>query len=315
MTLPASALQGLVLFLLMAAGFAAARLKVLGADATRGLSRFVIDFCLPALIVVSMQRPFSAELRDQALRALIVSVGVYALSIPLAFAASALYRGAGPGELGAHRFAMCFSNVAFMGFPVMASIFGQESLFTVAVYNMPFQFLAFSVGIAIVSGRRGNPGAARPPLRKRALALLNAPIVATCAGFVLFLLSWKVPEPLYSAMNLLGSTTTPLSMAVIGAILGRARILGVLGNPRAWLTSAYRLVVLPLLAWLALRALGLRGLDLAVPVVIAAMPAAANTALLASVYGGDEETASGLTFLSTALSLVTIPLVVGLLFR
>jgi predicted permease len=296
----------------MAVGFAAGKAKILTRDTTRAISKFIVDFTLPAIIAISMQRPFSPELRDQAFRILGISAIVYAASFPLAFAATALYRKASPRELGVHRFAMCFSNVAFMGFPVAESILGRESLFIVSIYNIPFQLLAFSVGIAMIAGKPKAAETGKPATLAALKALLNPAIVAAFVGFGLFLGSVRIPDPLYSALDLLGGMTTPLAMALIGAILSQTRLGGVLGNPRVWTTTVYRLAVHPLLVLLLAKALGLTGMELSVPVLVSAMPAAANSTILAGVYGGDDVTASGLVFVSTAASLATIPLVAAL---
>ncbi|TFG83808.1 MAG: AEC family transporter [Spirochaetales bacterium] len=317
-TLPPSVTQSLILFFLMAAGFVAGKAGILRGEAVRGLSRFLLDFTLPALIIVSMQRPFTPDLRDQALRVLGLSVLVYAASFPLAFAFTALYRRAPIAEKGVHRFAMCFSNVGFMGFPVAESVLGRESLFMVSIYNIPFQVLAFSVGVALVRATRDgsseNPNGRRSILSLSSLkALLNPAILAALVGFALFLFSVRIPEPLFSSLELLGGTTTPLAMAIIGAVLAGTKLGGLLGNPRLWITTGYRLALHPFLVFLLAKALGLTGLELAVPVLIAAMPVAANTTILAGVYGGDAVNASGLVFVSTVLSLATIPLLANLL--
>ncbi len=298
--------QSLILFLLMAAGFAAGKAGVLKQETVRSLSRFLMDFTLPALILMSMQTPFSPELRDRAFRLLGVSAAVYGLSFPLAYAATALYRRADGPELGVHRFAMCFSNVAFMGFPVAEAVLGRESLFMVSIYNIPFQVLAFSVGAVIVSGG----GRAR---LERAKPLLNPAILAALAGFCLFLFSVRIPDPLRSALELTGSMTTPLAMAIIGATLAGTGLGGMLGNPRLWATTAYRLVLHPLIVLGLARLAGLDGLELAVPVLIASMPVAANTTILANVYGGDAPTSGALVFVSTLLSLFSIPVIARLI--
>jgi len=302
-------MQSLILFLLICAGFAAGKLGAIKGDTVKSLSRFLVDFTLPAIIIISMQRPFSPALRDQSIRILVISSVVYALSFPLAYAASAAYRKAGRAELGVHRFAMCFSSVAFMGFPVAESLLGRESLFVISIYNIPFQLLAFSVGIVMIAGKRTDGPRGIGAIK----SLLNPAIVSALIGFALFLGSVRIPDPLYSAMDLLGGMTTPLAMIVIGAILAQTRLGGVLGNPRLWMTTAYRLGVHPLLVFAAAKAVGLSGMELAVPVLVSAMPVAANSTILAGVYGGDDVTASGLVFASTLLSLVTIPLIGALL--
>ena len=309
--LPPSVTQSLILFLLMAGGFGASKAGILKGDTLRSLSRFIVDFTLPALIVVSMQRPFSPELRNQAFRILGISAVVYAASFPLAYAAVALYRKADAPEKGVHRFAMCFSNVGFMGFPVAESILGHDSLFMVSIYNIPFQLLTFSVGIVMIAGRARSEGRFNPFASLK--VLLNPSIASAFVGFALFLFSVRIPDPLYTALDLFGGMTTPLAMAVIGAVLAQTRIGSVLANPRIWLTTAYRLAIHPLLVLALAKALGLSGMELAVPVLVSAMPVAANSTILAGVYGGDQVSASGLVFVSTLLSLATIP-VVALLF-
>lgn len=314
--------QNLILFILMGIGFIAGKMGILSAAVNRGLSRFILDFTLPAVIVTSMQVPFSPELRNLALGTLGVSAAVYALSFALAYALVALYRKAPMPEKGVHRFAMCFSNVGFMGFPVAEAILGRESLFMVSIYNIPFQLLAFSVGILMIAGVKRDKGAqpagdgsqseARPG-PGTARSLINPAVLSALVGFALFLFSVRLPGPLMSALTILGETTTPLAMALIGATLASSSIKPILGNRRIWLTSLYRLAVHPLLVLGLGRLLGLSGLGLAVPVLIAAMPVAANTTILAGVYGGDAVSSGGLVFLSTVLSLGSIPLIMALL--
>jgi len=311
--MPPSMMQSLILFLLISTGFGAGKAGVIKGDTVRALSRFLVDFTLPALIIISMQRSYTADLRNQALRVLVISSLVYAASFPLAYAATRLYRGAGKPELGVHRFAMCFSNVGFMGFPVAESLLGRESLFIVSIYNIPFQILAFSVGVVMIAGKGEHTASARGWRGSSLKVLLNPAISSALIGFALFLGSVRIPDPLYSAMDLLGGMTTPLAMVVIGVVLSQTGFSSVFGNPRLWFTTAYRLALHPLLVYLFAKAIGLGGLELAVPVLVSAMPVAANSTILAGVYGGDSATASGLVFVSTILSLATIPLI-GWLF-
>jgi len=316
--MPASISQSVILFILMATGFAAARMGVFNGDSKKSLSRLLVDFTLPALIIVSMQKPFTPDLRDQALRVLALSTVVYALSFPLAFLLTSPYKKASPKEKGVHRFAVCFSNVGFMGFPIAQAILGKDSLFMVSVYNIPFQVLAFSAGILLITGNQaaGRKGRRDPDSApsakgfvKSVLKLANPAIISALLGFALFIFSIKIPSLLFTSMQLLGDTTTPLAMVLIGANLAATRLGSLFGNRRLWTTSAFRLALLPALVYLLAKAAGLQGLELSVPVLIAAMPVAANSSILATVYDGDADTASALVFLSTVLSLISIPLV------
>jgi len=301
-----AALQTFALALLIAAGFAAGKLGYLDERASRGLSKFLVNFIIPALVVSSMQRPFTIELRDEALRALAVSLCVYAASFPLAFLYVKAIR-AKAGARGAHAFGAVFSNVAFMGFPVMEALYGRDSLFALSVYNIPFQILAFSVGPYLLTRSAGSAS------RLRTSSFATPSAIAAILGFALFAGGVTLPPVLMRPLELLGEVTTPLSMALIGAILSRARLGRLARDPRLYATAAYRLLAFPLAVYAALSAIGFGGRELAMPVLIAAMPVAANSAILAEAYGGDAETASALVFVSTLASLLTIPLIASLL--
>ena len=62
-----------------------------------------------------------------------------------------------------------------------------------------------------------------------------------------------------------------------------------------------------------LKACGVNAMLIDVSVLMAAMPAGSTTAMLAASYDGDAPFASGMIFMSTLLSMVTLPLI-GLLF-
>ncbi|MDA8411857.1 MAG: AEC family transporter, partial [Treponema sp.] len=77
MSLPPSAIQIFILFLLMAAGFVAGKMRILDEETVKKLSRFLVVFVVPCLIVVSMQKPLSPELRSRAFLVLGLSFATY----------------------------------------------------------------------------------------------------------------------------------------------------------------------------------------------------------------------------------------------
>lgn len=292
--------QVLVLFFLMAIGWVARAAKAIDDAAIDKFSGFVINVTLPALIVTSLQRPFTEALLKESALVLGLSFAVYGLSFAFAAFLPELF-GVEKRSRGVYRVAVAFSNVGFMGFPVVELVFGQDALFLLAVYNVPFNLLAFSVGAWLIA----RDGGSKVGLNWK--MFVNVNVVATIVGFVLFLFSIKFPPALGKTLKLTGDVTTPLSMIAIGAILGRMKLHSVLGHWRVWVFSAIRLLVLPAAVYAALYFAGVRGLLLSLPPLVAAMPVAANASILASVYKGDLESGSLLVFLSTLLSVLTIP--------
>jgi predicted permease len=299
----------------MAIGFACGKFRILGPEAVRGISSLIIKLALPALILTSLQRPFSPELLSVSLQTLLVATCFYAAIIALSLLAVRLLR-APAGQSGVFAFALAFSNCGFIGFPVVTSILGPDALFLVAIHNTLFNILAFSLGIVIVS-RSAKPGAAvghdeagaAAPRPKIALShILNNNVIAVVAGFALFVLSIRLPRAIALPIEMLGSLTTPLAMIATGAMLARTRLGSVFSGWRLYAVTLIRLVVWPALTLLALRPFPIdRNLAL-ITVIVAGMPAGSNTGLIAEVYGGDTDTASATVFLTTLVSVITIPL-------
>jgi len=292
--------QTLVLFLLMAVGFAAGKFKFIDENGNRTISRLLVNFILPALIINSMQRPFSPQLRDLAWSVLGVSFLSYTVSFPLAWLLVKII-GARGGERGAHAFGAIFSNSAFMGFPVIEAILGRDAIFAASIANIPFQLLAFSIGPVMLAGSAGHG------IRLGLRSFITPTAVSAFVGFGLFIGNVSLPSEICEMLGLLGATTTPLSMILIGSIVSTMSARSALASPRVYATSFFRLAIFPCILYSLLKYLGVEGLALSVPVVLSAMPAAANSAILAQAYGGDEKTASSLVLVSTLLSILTIP--------
>ena len=294
--------QVLVLFFLMLIGFVGRRVAVITHDMVSQFTVFVLNFSLPALILVSLQKDFNPDLLGQAGITLALSFSVYALS----FALAAIYPrllGLSPQERGVHRYAVIFSNVGFMGYPVVAAVLGEGALFNLAIYNIPFNVLAFSIGAWLIA-KEGHR-----PLSLSWKTFINPSVVATVIGFACFLATIRFPAPLFQTLKMTGDITSPLSMILVGAILADMDGRRIFGSWRYYVTVVLRLALIPLAVGIFLYVLGLRGLLFTLPVLVTAMPIAANTTSLASVYQGDTEGASAWVFMSTLLCVITIPFV------
>lgn len=292
--------QILVLFLILVAGYLARRWHVFGAEMTQGLSSLLLKIALPALIIDSLQQSFTPELLQASGKILVIAFLVYATSGVLAFIVGKFLQ-APAQDLGVYRFALLFSNVGFMGYPVVNAIFGSEAVFYAAIYNLPFNLIVFTLGILII-----NSGG-RETEKVNVRMLLNPATVAVAIGFAFFLFSFELPEPFATTVTQLGSLTTPLSMILIGALLAGTNIKATLGNWRIYVVCLLRLLLMPLALWAVLRSITSDPFLVGVPTILAAMPVAANAAILAQEYDANSLLASQLVFVSTLLSIVSIP--------
>jgi predicted permease len=293
------------LFVLIAAGFGARKYGLVKDNHVHLISHILVSVSLPALTIASMQVPETAQTMGIVDQMLVVAVGYYLA----AFAIGLLlcrFLPATSEEKGVFQFMLVFPNSMFMGIPVALAVLGPSSLFYVILFNVPFYFLVFTLGVWLLA--RGRPG-------KIDLKVLLSPgLVAAIAGLVLFLFQLNLPSPVQSGLELIGSATTPLAMIVVGAMLATLPLHRLAGDWRIYLTTALRLIVFPVAAFLILSPFVSDPLLLGVAVLMIAMPVAANSVLLSEEYGVDATLASQGVFISTVLCLATIPLLEVLLF-
>ena len=148
--------------------------------------------------------------------------------------------------------------------------------------------------------------------------LTNVNMLSVFAGIIIFAFGIELPEFLQSTIDTVGSTIGPISMLVVGMLIGGIDLKDIFLRRRTWFITAMRLVVMPLIAVLILRiGAGHSSLPeaekmLMISLLAAAAPAGATVTQMAQVYGGNEHDACSINVLTTLMCIVTMPLMVAL---
>lgn len=295
--------QLLVLLLILGAGFICGRIGLLTEGFTANLNTLVIQVTLPALILASMDVGFSPELLRNSMTLLVVAVVSFAVII----GALELWRRASrmePVKLGVYQYLILTGNCAFMGFPVIEAMYGSTGLLYAAMCVIPHNMLLYSYGITLF--HRGEKAQWGKVLR-------NSGLIATVAGFGLFLCPFTLPYPLHHAIDWVGNMTVPLALLILGSRMSRTDPRTLVRPLGIWLSSLTRLVLFPAVMIPVLAGLGLHGVLAAVPVILFATPVALTAASFAQQYGSDADIAGRGVVLSNLLSILTIPVVVAVL--
>lgn len=294
----------LTLFFMMGIGFIFTKLKLISPDFRRPLTSFVINLALPMFVLHNMNFDFDRQVLFNSVTMLGISLATYIVMTGL----SLLYakRSKLPeSKLPAYQFGMVFSNVGFMGYPLIAGLFGAEAVFYTSIFNLVFEAFIWTYGVGVFR-REGK-------LNLKNLVTPN--LIALTLGMTLFLLNFRWPKVLADGIETVGRTATPISMIVIGMMLAEVRLRDMVNDYRPLVISAYRLVLIPAIATGLYWLVGLRGLNLAVPAMLMSTPIAAYGAILASHYKKDFREATRLIIISTILSLITIPFWASIIFR
>lgn len=286
-----------VLFILIGAGVVAARLGILTEAAVAGVNKLVIRACLPALILANMDKAFTLNALQDSLWLIAISVAAYAAVI----AFLEIWRRASKrpkAQLAQLQFLVLLGNTAFMGYPVVNAIYGSDGVFYASVFNMVYNFIAFSYGLFLLQRDKGV---------KFGAILFNGALVSTVAGFILFLLPLTLPYVLHRPLEWAGEMTIPLSLLVVGFNMAHIKP-QTLARPRAvWVPTLIRLAAFPAALAPALFLLGFRGMLLGIPVLIFATPVALTAGALVQEHGSGGELAGKTVILSNLLSIVTLP--------
>lgn len=197
-------------------------------------------------------------------------------------------------------------NAANLNLPVALFAFGAAGLERALVLYVATSLLTFTLGPSLV-GRATTLG-------RSLRTVLGFPVLwAALLGLIVNGAEWTTPTALARAVGLLADAAIPLVLLTLGVQLVRARRWRPSGA--AWAAVGLKLGLGPVLAAAIGLLVGLQGLDLAVLVLIGAMPTAVNAAMLAVEFDGGATLVGDAVVVGTALALATLPIVLTLVQR
>ena len=311
------------LFIIIIIGFIAGRIKIITPSGKAVLSKIIINITMPTTILSSVMNAENLPSTTEILKILLIAFSTYIVLFALAKLTSFMLRVKG-AQKNVVEFAMIFSNVAFIGFPVTEAIFGSESLFYTSIFTMPFNLLCYSLGVGLLSGRftkdydtdkttPSNVDAEKKKINWKKLFLTPALITGVLC-VILGITKFQVPVFISDTLDMIGGVTTPGALLVIGATLSEMKIKEMFSNVKAYLFTVMQVIVTPLVMYLIYRPVcSSNPLLLGETVIITAMPVASAGTMLCVEYGSDEKFMAQITFISTLATVITIPIISMLL--
>ncbi|MBQ3347881.1 MAG: AEC family transporter [Synergistaceae bacterium] len=286
-----------LMFVYVVVGIIMAKTGILKHEGRSSFINLLLDITLPCMILNSFNVDTSIEQLIAAGEIMIIS----SVCVLIAWVTGKIFWRNQPVERKAVlEFSTLFSNAGNAGMPIVASVFGTEGVFYASFYLLPVRILIWTVGLSLFVDERDT--------KKRIMILLKTPsLVVVFVGIALMFMPFKLPAVLSTAIKNIGDMTGPLSMMIIGAALGESKIREAL-DVDAFKLTAVRLVVQPLIFLFLFRSLGVSTILWQVAVTLTAMPAAANTEIIAEMYGKDYAFAARCVVVSTVVSLFSVPI-------
>ena len=291
--------QVLVLFVLIGVGFVCNKVKVLTRGSVKDLTNLVLYVVSPCVIINSYMREFDKAMLGGLLITLAVAFCSFGLNI---LVANLLIKDKDKAREKTLRFGTIFSNCGYMSLPLQNALLGDEGVFYGATFIVVFQIVVWTYGVLLMSGDVKNVSLKR--------IVCTPGIIGTAIGLVIFVFSLSVPKVIAQPIQYLAALNTPIPMIVVGFHLAGARLY--IKGLSAYLSVALRLVILPMTLLWGLYILGIRGVVLISCVIAASAPSAANTTMFSEKFGADTPLSATMVSLTTLLSVITMPVVVGI---
>jgi predicted permease len=202
-----------------------------------------------------------------------------------------------------------FGNVGFMGYPVVASIFGHEAIFYAAVLNVVNTFAVFTIGTMLITGKSEMEGS-----RFQKKVLYSTPMLAAYLTMLIVALEIdSIPTFVSQPLTMIGNITVPAALLIIGSSMSQLPLKAMLGNGTVYATTLLRLAILPIAIYYLCSILGFSSFVVDINTVVIAMPVATYGTILCLKYEKDTSLMTEVTFITTLLSMLTIPALVELL--
>ena len=298
------------LLALIVLGWFLRRRDLLGATAARELTVFVVWLALPSLLfegiaAASWQQLWQPHFVVAVAGAMVVTfiVTFWCLPRTMAFADRCL-----------DCFGATYANSGFIGIPLSVLLLGKQALVPATIATLLTAVLLFAVGIVLLEIGGGSRAAPLATMRKAALAVARNPLViATVLGGLWSAGGWTMPQAPHRLLELLAGAAGPCALVSIGALLAQPAPAAGATVSLATVVVAKLLVLPAICAFLAIRLFALPPVWATTAVLLNALPTGTGPFMLAEFYGRDVARASRVMFVSTLLSLVTVPACIALL--
>ncbi|WFA09150.1 AEC family transporter [Tissierella sp. Yu-01] len=294
------------LFFILLVGVYGSKKKIITPSINKGLTDILINLTLPLLIISSFMISFNDDMRTNLYKAFILSPITFFVLFILSKVLVIPIKGDKKKVLN---FSNIFTNTGFIGFPLLNAIYGAEGVVYGSVFNMFLNLFVWSYGVMLFRGYES-----RKNLKNEILTVLKHPtIISVIIGLIIMITSIRVPNVIHSSVNLIGDITGPLSMIVVGVNLTNVNFKKHLRDWTIYYGTFVKLIIMPMIIILVFEILGESSIVSDSIIVQVAMPTATLASIFAEKYNKALEYSTIMVVITTLLSVVTIPLIVGML--
>lgn len=303
--------QMLVLFAMMMIGYFIYKKDWVTEDASKMLSKLVVNICNPILIINGVLSQDSIADMDSIFKNLKLIILYFTVLVLFGYFLLFILR---PKEKtrSIYRLMTIFSNVGFMGIPVIKSVYGNGAMIYVAFYILVYNMLLYTYGLHL-SKKAAEEFSGKIPAAvsfgESMKRMVNPGVIASVMAVAIFVTGIGLPAPVHTFCDYMGNMTIPLSMLLIGVSIAQEDLKQMFGDIRMYVFILIRMLLLPIAMIFLLR--GFYGNDIVFGVFILemSMPVGSVITLFAKESGADSAYCTKGIVLTTLASIITIPVI------
>lgn len=292
------------IFFLILLGFVGTKYQLLSKEALPALSKFVLYFALPSVMITKISSLDLRAVVDLSYMGVYALGGLTAFFLTLVLVKGVLKESWGNGAVSGVGAMM--SNSSFIGFPILLQYLDNAPAQAFAMSLVVENILFLPVGLILIESLyHQESGVGRKVLLNVAKRIASNPIIlAVFTGVIMSLLGVSLPNFMGGGLELLASAAAPCALIVIGGSLVGVVIRG--SKIRTALVASVKLVVFPLVVFAGLQAFPTMPFELKVSALLfAAMPMFSIYPIIGETYGQRSFCASTL-LITTVLSFFSI---------
>ncbi len=290
------------LFIIIFIGYLSVKWRILTEADSKVISKIVLYIVCPCTILNAFQIDFTQEKFMGLVLSFVAAIIVHIVFIPLTKLLGSFFH-----LMPVEKATLIYSNAGNLIIPLVSSVLGAEWVLYTSGYMVVQTILIWTHGKNLVCNEKSYD-------LKKIIGNIN--VIAIGIGIIMFIGRWQLPGLLQETVGNIGSMVGPLSMLVIGMLLGNMDLLAIFKEKRVYLICLLRLIVYPLLIIVVFQLIGLENWHhdanqiLLISLLAASAPAAATITQFAQLYDKHPGYTSIMNVMSVIFCIVTMPMIV-----
>ncbi len=297
-----AAQQVLILYLIVAVGFVADRLHIYK-ESTAKLSNDLLFYIITPSVIIQSFMNMEFDVKTASSLGIAFLCMTATLTVGMLIAIPFFNKNDNKAVL---KYAVNYGNMGYMALPLCQAMLGNEGVFYCSAGVVAFNILCFTHGIWLMTKSEGKSSFDFKRL------ILNPGVISVLIGLPLFVFGIKLPGVVQSAIGHVANLNTPVAMIFFGTYIANTNLKEMFKLRENYFVAFLKLIVLPCIMLGVFKLVGISGTLLTACIISASVPSANNTVMFSAKYDKNTGVASQVVAFNSAISVLTIPIMIAL---